>query len=421
MAVVPESPESGESGGLLAWIDRRFPLTALWKSQVSEYYAPKNFNFWYYFGSLAMMVLVIQLVSGIFLTMNYKPSAGEAFASVEYIMRDVNWGWLIRYIHSTGASAFFIVVYLHMFRALLYGSYRKPRELLWIFGCVIFVLLMAQGFTGYVLPWGNMSYWGAQVIVSLCGSLPVVGGSLVEWIRGDYVIADATLNRLFALHVAAIPLALIFLMIAHLMALHEVGSNNPDGIEIKNLKGKDGHPLDGIPFHPYYTVKDVVGVAGFLLIFCGVIFFAPSFGGLFLEAPNFEPANALQTPPHIAPVWYFTPYYAMLRAVPSFAGTQVWGVLVMGAAIVVLFFLPWLDRSPVKSIRYRGPAYKVALTIFSVSFIILGVCGLKPPSGIYPLLAKICTSLYFAFFVFMPWYSALDKVKPVPERVTGHA
>jgi ubiquinol-cytochrome c reductase cytochrome b subunit len=266
-----------------------------------------------------------------------------------------------------------------------------------------------------------MSYWGAQVIVSLFGSLPVVGGSLVEWIRGDYVIADATLNRLFALHVAAIPLALIFLMIAHLMALHEVGSNNPDGIEIKNLKGKDGHPLDGIPFHPYYTVKDVVGVAGFLLIFCGVIFFAPSFGGLFLEAPNFEPANALQTPPHIAPVWYFTPYYAMLRAVPSFAGTQVWGVRVMGAAIVVLFFLPWLDRSPVKSIRYRGPAYKVALTIFSVSFIILGVCGLKPPSGIYPLLAKICTSLYFAFFVFMPWYSALDKVKPVPERVTGHA
>ena len=421
MAVVPESPESGESGGLLAWIDRRFPLTVLWKTQVAEYYAPKNFNFWYYFGSLAMMVLVIQLVSGIFLTMNYKPSAAEAFSSVEYIMRDVDWGWLIRYVHSTGASAFFIVVYLHMFRALLYGSHRKPRELLWIFGCLIFVLLMAQGFTGYVLPWGNMSYWGAQVIVSLFGSLPIVGGGLVEWIRGDYVIADATLNRLFALHVAALPLALIFLMIAHLMALHEVGSNNPDGIEIKNLKGKDGHPLDGIPFHPYYTVKDVVGVAGFLLIFCGVIFFAPSFGGLFLESPNFEPANALQTPPHIAPVWYFTPYYAMLRAVPSFAGTQVWGVLVMGAAIVVLFFLPWLDRSPVKSIRYRGPVYKMALTIFSVSFIILGICGLKPPSGIYPLLAKICTSLYFAFFVLMPWYSALDKVKPVPERVTGHA
>ena len=406
---------------LIDWIDARFPLTKLWKEQVAEYYAPKNFNFWYYFGVISLVVLVNQLVTGIFLTMSYKPSSAEAFASVEYIMRDVDWGWLIRYMHSTGASAFFIVIYLHMFRALLYGSHRKPRELLWIFGCVIFLLLMAEAFMGYVLPWGNMSYWGAQVIVSLFGSLPVIGGGLVEWIRGDYYIADATLNRFFALHVAALPLALIFLVAAHLMALHEVGSNNPDGIEIKKHKDAEGIPLDGIPFHPYYTVKDTVGVAGFLLLFCGVIFFAPSFFGVFLEEPNFEPANPLQTPPHIAPVWYFTPYYAMLRAVPSFAGTQVWGVLVMGAAIVVLFFLPWLDRSPVKSIRYRGPAYKVALTIFSVSFIILGVCGLKPPSGIYPLLAKICTSLYFAFFVFMPWYSALDKVKPVPERVTGHA
>jgi len=408
------------AGRLIGWIDQRFPLTKLWKDQVSEYYAPKNFNFWYYFGSLALLILVNQLVTGIFLTMNYKPSSAEAFSSVEYIMRDVDWGWLIRYLHSTGASAFFIVVYLHMFRALLYGSHRKPRELLWIFGCLIFLLLMAEGFMGYVLPWGNMSYWGAQVIVSLFGSLPVVGQSLVEWIRGDYYIADATLNRFFALHVAALPLALIFLVIAHLMALHEVGSNNPDGIEIHDHKGADGHPLDGIPFHPYYTVKDLVGVAGFLVIFCAVIFFAPTFGGLFLESPNFEPANALQTPPHIAPVWYFTPFYAMLRAVPSFAGTQVWGVLVMGASIAVLFFVPWLDRSPVKSIRYRGPIYKVMLTIFVLSFISLGLCGLKPPSGIYPTLAKICTVLYFAFFLLMPWYTKFDSVKPVPERVTGH-
>jgi ubiquinol-cytochrome c reductase cytochrome b subunit len=414
------APESTAGNGLLAWIDKRFPLTALWKSQVAEYYAPKNFNFWYYFGSLALLVLANQLVTGIFLTMNYKPGANEAFASVEYIMRDVNWGWLIRYMHTTGASAFFIVVYLHMFRALLYGSHRKPRELLWIFGCLIFVALMAEGFMGYVLPWGNMSFWGAQVITSLFGSLPFIGGALVDWIRGDYVIGDATLNRFFALHVAAVPIALIFLVIAHLMALHEVGSNNPDGIEIKKHKDANGHPLDGIPFHPYYSVKDLVGVMGFLVIFAGIIFFAPTFGGLFLESPNFSPANPLQTPAHIAPVWYFTPFYAMLRAVPSFAGTQVWGVLVMGASIVVLFFVPWLDRSPVNSIRYRGPLYKIALAIFVASFVILGLCGLKPPSGIYPLLAKICTALYFAFFLLMPWYTSIDSVKPVPERVTGH-
>jgi ubiquinol-cytochrome c reductase cytochrome b subunit len=415
-----EAPESTASNGLLAWIDKRFPLSALWRSQVSEYYAPKNFNFWYYFGSLALLVLANQIITGIFLTMNYKPSASEAFASVEYIMRDVNWGWLIRYMHTTGASAFFIVVYLHMFRALLYGSHRKPRELLWIFGCVIFVALMAEGFMGYVLPWGNMSFWGAQVITSLFGSLPFVGGILVDWIRGDYVISDATLNRFFALHVAAVPIALIFLVIAHLMALHEVGSNNPDGIDIKKHKDSNGHPLDGIPFHPYYSVKDLVGVMGFLIIFAGVIFFAPTFGGLFLEAPNFSPANPLQTPPHIAPVWYFTPYYAMLRAVPSFAGTQVWGVLVMGASIAVLFLVPWLDRSPVNSIRYRGPIYKIMLAIFVVSFVILGICGLKPPAGIYPMLAKICTALYFAFFLLMPFYTRIDRVKPVPERVTGH-
>src|ERR1035441_1681484 len=389
MAAAPESGASTK--GLIGWIDRRFPLTVLWRTQGAEYYAPKNFNFWYYFGSLAMLVLVNQLITGIFLTMNYKPSSAEAFASVEYIMRDVNWGWLIRYLHSTGASAFFIVVYLHMFRSLLYGSHRKPRELLWIFGCLLFLGLMAEGFMGYVLPWGNMSYWGAQVIVSLFGSLPVIGGGLVDWIRGDYVIADATLNRFFALHVAALPLALVFLMIAHLMALHEVGSNNPDGIDIKKHQDGQGIPLDGIPFHPYYTVKDLMGVMFFLLLFCAVIFFAPAFGGLFLEAPNFEPANPLQTPPHIAPVWYFTPFYAMLRAVPSFAATQVSGVSVMGASVVVLFFLPWLDRSPVKSIRYRGPIYKLALAIFSVSFIILGVCGVKPASGIYPLVAHTST------------------------------
>jgi ubiquinol-cytochrome c reductase cytochrome b subunit len=415
MAAAPES-----SNGLIGWIDKRFPLTALWRSQVSEYYAPKNFNFWYYFGSLALLILVNQLVTGIFLTMNYKPSSTEAFASVEYIMRDVNWGWLIRYMHTTGASAFFIVVYLHMFRALLYGSHRKPRELLWIFGCLIFLALMAEGFMGYVLPWGNMSFWGAQVITSLFGSLPVVGGSLMEWIRGDFVIGDATLNRFFALHVAALPIALIFLVVAHLMALHEVGSNNPDGIDIHEHRDSNGHPLDGVPFHPYYTVKDLVGVMGFLVIFAGVIFFAPTFGGLFLESPNFSPANPLQTPPHIAPVWYFTPFYAMLRAVPSFAGTQVWGVLVMGASIVVLFFVPWLDRSPVNSIRYRGPIYKIMLAIFVVSFVILGICGLKPPAGIYPMLAKVCTVLYFAFFLLMPWYTRIDRVKPVPERVTGH-
>jgi ubiquinol-cytochrome c reductase cytochrome b subunit len=420
MAAGHESAHAGSGGGFLGWIDQRFPLTKLWKSQVAEYYAPKNFNFWYYFGVLSLVVLANQLITGIFLTMQYKPSAAEAFASIEYIMRDVDGGWLIRYMHSTGASAFFIVIYLHMFRALLYGSARKPRELIWIFGCLIFLLLMAEAFMGYVLPWGNMSYWGAQVIVSLFSSLPYIGGGLVEWIRGDYYIADATLNRFFALHVAALPLALVFLVIAHLMALHEVGSNNPDGIEIHKYNDAKGRPLDGVPFHPYYTVKDLVGVAGFLLLFCAVIFFAPTFGGLFLESPNFEPANPLQTPPHIAPVWYFTPFYAMLRAVPSFAGTQVWGVMVMGASVLILFFLPWLDRSPVKSIRYRGPIYKIMLTIFVLSFIALAVCGLKPPAGIYPNLAKVCTILYFAFFILMPWYTKLDRVKPVPERVTGH-
>jgi ubiquinol-cytochrome c reductase cytochrome b subunit len=407
--------------GLWGWINARFPAGKMLREHVTEYYAPKNFNVWYLFGSLALVVLVIQLVTGIFLTMNYKPSATEAFASVEYIMRDVEWGWLIRYMHSTGASAFFVLVYLHMFRALMYGSYRAPRELLWILGMLIYLALMAEAFFGYLLPWGNMSYWGAQVIVSLFGTIPVVGDSLAEWIKGDYFISDITLNRFFALHVIAVPLILVFLVVAHILALHEVGSNNPDGIEIKKHKDSRGIPLDGIPFHPYCTVKDIFGLSVFLLIFCGIIFFAPAFGGLFLEPPNFDPANPMQTPPHIAPVWYFTPFYAILRAVPSFLGTQVWGVLAMFGAIALLFLLPWLDRSPARSMRYRGWMSKTALGIFAVTFVVLGYLGLKPATGIYPLLAKIFTVIYFLYFLLMPWYSKNDKCKPVPERVTYHA
>ena len=402
---------------ILNWIDARFPLTVLWKSQVAEYYAPKNFNFWYYFGSLAMLVLVLQIVTGIFLTMNYKPDAAKAFESVEYIMRDVEWGWLIRYMHSTGASAFFIVVYLHMFRALLYGSYQKPRELQWIFGMVIYFALMAEAFFGYLLPWGNMSYWGAQVIVSLFGAIPVVGDSLTEWIRGDFYISDVTLNRFFALHVVAIPFALVFLVIAHLMALHEVGSNNPDGVEIKKVKGPDGIPLDGIAFHPYYTVKDMVGLGVFLILFALVIFFAPTLGGYFLENANFDPANSLQTPPHIAPVWYFTPFYAILRAVPS----KPLGAALMGIAVVLFVFLPWLDRGKVKSIRYRGPLFKFFLYSFAISFLALGYLGLQPPTPAYTLAARVFTVVYFAFFLLMPWYTSIDKTKPVPTRVTYHA
>ena len=407
----------GMLSGLTTWIDDRFPLTALWKSQVAEYYAPKNMNFWYYFGSLALVVLVIQILSGLFLTMNYKPSSADAFGSVEYIMRDVEWGWLIRYIHSTGASAFFIVVYLHMFRALLYGSYQKPRELLWIFGMLIYFALMAEGFFGYLLPWGNMSYWGAQVIVSLFGAIPVVGDSLTEWIRGDFYISDVTLNRFFALHVVAIPFALVFLVIAHLMALHEVGSNNPDGVEIKKVKGPDGIPLDGIAFHPYYTVKDMVGLGVFLILFALVIFFAPTLGGYFLENANFDPANSLQTPPHIAPVWYFTPFYAILRAVPS----KPLGAALMGIAVVLFVFLPWLDRGKVKSIRYRGPLFKFFLYSFAISFLALGYLGLQPPTPAYTLAARVFTVVYFAFFLLMPWYTSIDKTKPVPTRVTYHA
>ncbi len=404
--------------GLVGWIDERFPLTKMMREHLTEYYAPKNFNFWYFFGSLAILVLVNQILTGIWLTMNYKPAAADAFASVEYIMRDVDWGWLIRYMHSTGASAFFIVVYLHMFRALIYGSYKKPRELIWIFGVVIFLCLMAEAFMGYLLPWGQMSFWGAQVIINLFSAIPVIGPDLSVWIRGDYVVSDATLNRFFSLHVIAVPLVLLGLVVAHIIALHEVGSNNPDGVEIKKVKGKDGKPLDGIPFHPYYTVKDLLGVMVFLIFFALIIFFMPEMGGYFLEHPNFDPADPMKTPPHIAPVWYFTPFYAILRAVPSFAGTQVWGVLAMGGAIVMLFFLPWLDRSPVKSIRYRGLVFKLALAAFVISFLILGYLGALPTTPERTTLAQICSIIYFAFFFALPILPAIEKTKPVPERVT---
>jgi len=412
---------------LLAWIDDRFPLTKVWEEHLSKYYAPKNFNFWYYFGSLAVLVLVMQILTGIFLTMHYKPDTELAFASVEYIMRDVSWGWLIRYMHSTGASFFFIVVYLHMFRAMLYGSHRKPRELLWIIGVIIFVALMAESFMGYLLPWGNMSYWGAQVIISLFEAIPFIGPGLSEWIRGDFVVADATLNRFFAFHVIAIPLVLVVLVFVHIVALHKVGSNNPDGIEIKKKKDANGIPLDGIPFHPYYTVKDIVGVVAFLMVFAAVLFFAPELGGWFLEPDNFVPANILQTPPEIVPLWYFTPYYSILRAnTVNFlmVDAKVWGVIFMALSIMVFFILPWLDRSPVKSIRYRGWIYKSALAIFVVAFVILGYLGTKSPQAIDLILfpnvywAQIFTIVYFAFFALMPWYTKIDKTKPVPERVT---
>jgi ubiquinol-cytochrome c reductase cytochrome b subunit len=403
---------------LLNWVDARFPLTASYKAHLSEYFAPKNFNFWYYFGSLAMLVLVIQIVSGIFLTMHYKPDAQMAFASVEYIMRDVDFGWLIRYIHSTGASMFFVVVYLHMLRGLMYGSYRQPRELIWLFGVIIYLVLMGEAFMGYLLPWGQMSYWGAQVIVNLFSAVPFVGEDLSIWIRGDYVIGDATLNRFFAFHVIALPLVLLGLVVAHLVALHEVGSNNPDGVEIKKLKGADGHPLDGIPFHPYYTVKDILGVVVFLMVFSAIIFFAPEMGGYFLEANNFIPADSLKTPAHIAPVWYFTPYYAILRAIPPMFNSQFPGVAAMGIAVLIFFALPWLDKSPVKSIRYRGPKFKIALALFVIAFIGLGVLGVLPVTKLYTLIAQILSAVYFAFFLLMPWYTKNDSTKPVPERVT---
>jgi ubiquinol-cytochrome c reductase cytochrome b subunit len=382
---------------------------------LSKYYAPKNFNFWYFFGSLALLVLVNQILTGVWLTMSYTPSSEEAFASVEYIMRDVDYGWILRYMHSTGASAFFLVVYLHMFRGLLYGSYQKPRELVWVFGMLIYLCLMAEGFMGYLLPWGQMSYWGAQVIISLFGAIPVIGDDLTMWIRGDYLISGITLNRFFALHVIALPIVLLGLIVLHILALHEVGSNNPDGVDIKKKKDANGVPLDGIAFHPYYTVKDIVGVVVFLFVFCAVIFFFPEMGGYFLEKPNFEPANPFKTPAHIAPVWYFTPYYAILRAIPD----KLMGVVAMGAAIAILFVLPWLDRSPVKSIRYKGWMSKVWLVLFTVSFVILGYFGSQAPSDIGTFMSRTCTILYFAFFLLMPFYTRMEKTKPVPDRVTG--
>lgn len=450
-----------ETTGLIGWIDARFPLTSLWKAHASEYYAPKNFNVWYIFGSLALLVLVIQIVTGIFLVMHYKPDAEKAFQSVEYIMREVPGGWLIRYMHSTGASMFFVVVYLHMLRGLFYGSYRKPRELVWIFGVAIFLCLMAEAFFGYLLPWGQMSYWGAQVIVNLFSAIPFIGPDLAIWIRGDYIVSDATLNRFFAFHVIAIPLVLIALVVAHIMALHEVGSNNPDGIEIKNKKDANGIPLDGVPFHPYYTVHDIFGAAVFFIVFAAIVFFAPEMGGYFLEYNNFLPADPLKTPEHIAPVWYFTPFYSMLRAITDsftwvLAGLSIlaalgflvrsnlrgiwriglpvlfvvlavllrtidakfWGVVAMGGAVVILFFLPWLDYSPVRSIRYRPSWHKVLYMIFIVNFLMLGYLGTQPPNEVFNFLSQVGTLFYLGFFLLMPFWSKWGTFKPVPERVT---
>jgi len=400
---------------MIKWVDDRFPLMKMWNEHLAEYYAPKNFNFWYFFGSLALLVLVIQIVSGIFLTMHYKPDGQLAFASVEYIMRDVPYGWLIRYIHSTGATAFFVVVYLHMLRGLMYGSYKKPRELIWLFGMFIYLALMAEAFMGYLLPWGQMSYWGAQVIISLFGAIPVIGDDLTLWIRGDFVIGDATLNRFFALHVIALPLVLIFLIVAHILALHEVGSNNPDGVEIKKNKDANGIPLDGIPFHPYYTVKDIVGVVVFLFFFSVVVFYFPEGGGYFLEHANFIASDPLKTPEHIAPVWYFTPFYAILRAVPD----KLMGVGAMFAAIGLLFFMPWIDRCKVKSVRYRSAIYKINLTVFIISFVVLGWLAMQPATPTLTLLSQVFSFLYFGFFVVLFITSKNEATKPVPDRVTS--
>ena len=412
----------------MGWIDERFPATKVWEEHVSKYYTPKNFNFWYYFGSLLMLVMVLQIVTGIVLTMHYKPDSSLAFASVEYIMRDVPAGWFIRYLHSVGASMLFLAIYLHMFRAMLYGSYKGPRELIWILGMILYIAMMAEAFFGYLLPWGNMSYWGAQVIISLFGAIPVVGEGLAEWIRGDFVISDATLNRFFAFHVILLPLLLALLVYLHIVALHKTGSNNPDGVEIKKQKDDKGVPLDGIPFHPYYTVKDIFGAAVFMAIFLAIVFFAPELSGWFLEKDNFEPANILQTPPDIVPLWYLTPYYSILRAVTFEwlpGGAKLWGVMAMGLAIVLFFFLPWLDRSKVKSIRYRGWMYKTMLALFAVTFVMLGYLGTKNPGHIDLIWfknlvwAQIGLAIYFAFFLLMPIYTRLDRTKPEPDRLTG--
>jgi ubiquinol-cytochrome c reductase cytochrome b subunit len=403
-----------QAGALMNWVDDRLPVTSFWNAVMIGYQAPKNFNFWYYMGSLALLVLVIQVFSGILLAMHYKPSAAEAFASVEYIMRDVDWGWLIRYMHTTGASFFFILIYLHMFRSLLYGSHQAPRELLWVFGMFIYVALMAEAFLGYILPWGQMSYWGAQVIINLFGALPKIGEPLTQWIRGDYFISDATLNRFFALHVIAVPLALFGLVLLHLVALRENGSNNPDGIEIKKNKGEDGTPVDGIPFHPYYTVKDIFGVGMFLILFSFILFMWPEAGGMFLEHDNFVPADPLVTPEHIKPVWYFTPFYAILKAVPD----KLMGVITMGASVMILFFLPWLDRSPVRSIRYRGMWYKVLLAMFTIAFVRLGLLGMAEGTPAQTIEMRIWTLVYFMFFVLLFFISPKGKNKPEPDRVT---
>ena len=395
------------------WVDDRFPLMQNWNEHLAKYYAPKNFNIWYYFGAFAILVFAIQILTGIWLTMNYKPSAEDAFASVEYIMRDVSWGWLIRYMHSTGASAFFIVIYLHMFRALLYGSYKKPRELLWLSGMGLYLVLMGEAFFGYLLPWGQMSYWGAQVIISLFGALPIIGDELSLWIRGDFVVSDVTLNRFFSLHVIAFPLLIFALIGAHILALHEVGSNNPDGIDIKKNKNSEGIPVDGIPFHPYYTVKDIFGATVFLFFFFGVVFFMPEMNGYFLEHANFIPADPLKTPEHIAPVWYFTPFYAILRAVPD----QLGGVIAMGLATNIFLLLPWLDRSPVRSTRYRGWNFRCALTLFVISFLVLGWLGMQPVTPLFTWMARFFSLVYFAFFLLMPFYTAIDNDKSVPDRV----
>ena len=417
----PDSSRAAEPAaakrGVWAWINRRMPIDSFISHELTGYFAPKNFNFWYFFGSLAMLVLVMQIGTGIFLTMYYKPSSAAAFGSVQFIMREVQWGWLIRYMHSTGASFFFIVVYLHMFRGLLYGSYRQPRELLWVIGMLVYLALMAEAFMGYVLPWGNMSFWGAQVIINLFGTIPGIGPALTQWIRGDYGISGATLNRLFALHVAAVPIVLLGLVVLHLVALHQVGSNNPDGIEIRDRLGPDGKPLDGIPFHPYYTVKDIFGVGVFFILFALVVFFVPTFHGLFLEKANFTPANALSTPAEIHPVWYFTPYYAILRAVPS----KGLGALLLLLALVSLILLPWLDRSPVKSIRYKGWMSRLGLAVFVVSFVGLGYLGMQPVSPLNVILARTFAIGYFGFFWLMPFYTRWERVKPVPERVVYHA
>ena len=401
--------------GFAAWLDSRMPtLKREWNRHMAEYYAPKNFNFWYLFGVLSLVVLVIQLITGIWLLMSYQGSAEQAFASVEYIMRDVELGWIIRYAHSTGASAFFVVVYMHMFRGLMYGSYKAPRELVWIFGMTIYVALMAEAFMGYVLPWGQMSYWGAQVIISLFGAIPVVGEDIVQWIRGDYLISGITLNRFMSLHVVALPIILIALVVMHIIALHDVGSNNPDGVSIKNHMDENGNPIDGLPFFPYFVIHDLTPIVVFLFVFCAILFFMPEMGGYFLEFANFEIANSLKTPEHIAPVWYFTPYYSMLRAVPDKLG----GFITMAAAIAILFVLPWLDRSPVRSIRYKGIVSRAAILMLPAVFITLGYLGVKAPTPERTFLAQICTVLYFSYFIGIYFWTRMETTKLEPERIT---